>query len=213
MFIILYPPNRTFTDTFVSFFVLQTQKCLTASEGVSSNRIRIIYLLVGYYSSSKTESTCQLAVKVYSIWVNPSRHPCDRPVARGVSPARRGPRAVRVIGGRAAGGWMWCPAEQEQRSLQHSAAEARCLVSQFTSEMSGWRCRAGTPPTPSGGSDTRLWNVTRRTNQTTAASLLWRTLGLSSAGARVWVCWTRMTPSRMYWRIMTLWRLVMTVCI
>lgn len=121
----------------------------------------------------------------------------DQPVEVG-GPQGRGSSAARLIGGRA-------PSVKVEPRLAAGSAhcsgvppEAQCLVSLSTSEMSGSRCHAGTLATPSSGSDRKLLNVTSRTNQTTAVSPQSKTLASSCAGARVWVCWTRMTPSRMY---------------
>lgn len=103
--------------------------------------------------------------------------------------------------------------ERSAQCTELRPTRAPCPASPSTSETSGWRCPAGTRPTPSSGSARKRWGVTSRTNRTTEASSLWRRPASSCAGARARACWTRMTPSRMCWMIMTLSSSVMSVCV
>lgn len=105
-------------------------------------------------------------------------------------------------------GYLWRASSRDQCSRE-PLNDTQCPDLPSISEMSGWRCPAGIPKTPSSGSDMRPSNVTSRTNQTTGASRPWRTPALWCAGVRVWGCWMQMTPLRMSWRIMTLSKLVM----
>lgn len=81
-------------------------------------------------------------------------------VLRCVSPAGRGSRAKRLIGGELQAAQGVAFESAEQRSLAQSPAAAQCLVLLSISEMSGWQCPAATPKTPSSGSDWRPSNVT-----------------------------------------------------
>lgn len=98
-------------------------------------------------------------------WVDVSKHLRDRPVE--VSGPRRwdsgqaGPPSA-ASDWRLDFGWLKLVPRGEASSghCAETPAEAQCLFSPSTSEMSGWLCPAGTPPTPSGGSDTRRSNGT-----------------------------------------------------